>query len=127
MMGELKTKRVYRPAEEPDGYRVLVDRLWPRGLAKAGAGIDEWNKEIAPTPALRSWFGHKPENFPLFSGRYAAELDGNPAAYGFAERCREMLRSSNVTLLYGAKDERCNHAAVLRDWLLEYMYKPGAG
>ena len=118
-MGELKIKRVYLPAQDDDGYRVLTDRLWPRGISKTKAQLDEWNKLIAPTTSLRVWFGHKPENYPLFSERYTAELNENPAAAEFATRCKEMLRQGNVTLLYGARDVNHNHAIVLRKWLLQ--------
>lgn len=76
-MNELTVKRIYESAESADGYRVLIDRLWPRGVAKAAAKLDEWNKDVAPTGSLRIWFGHKPENFPLFKERYMAELDAN--------------------------------------------------
>lgn len=116
-MNELTVKRIFESAESADGYRVLIDRLWPRGVAKAAAKLDEWNKDVAPTGSLRIWFGHKPENFPLFKERYMAELDANPAAKEFAARCNKLLQSQNVTLLYGARDPQCNHAVILREWL----------
>ncbi|MBO1363800.1 DUF488 family protein [Prevotella sp. A2931] len=117
-MRQLRIKRVYAPAEEEDGYRILTDKLWPRGMTKSRAAIDKWAKEITPTKSLRQWFGHKRENFPEFTDKYIAELNANPAAPAFAEECLDLLKNDNVTLLYGAKDEQCNHAIVLRDWIL---------
>src|SRR5690606_24873851 len=97
-----------------DGLRVLVDRLWPRGVSKTQANIDVWLKEVAPSPDLRIWFGHEPERFAEFSTQYRSELDNNPAV----ERI-EQLESYNktVTLLYAAKDPTINHAVVLQDFL----------
>ncbi|HEX4327972.1 MAG TPA: DUF488 domain-containing protein [Burkholderiales bacterium] len=103
-------KRIYEPAAPADGLRVLVDRLWPRGIKKADAQLDHWLKEVAPSTALRLWFGHAPERFAEFSQRYEAELAGNPA---IAE-LRKLGRGSPVTLLYGARDPEVNHAVVLR-------------
>ncbi len=118
-MNELRIKRVYSPAEESDGYRILIDRLWPRGIKKDDACLDEWNKAVTPTPALRKWFGHKEENFEKFYTQYRAELDANPEAAAFAEHVAQLLDKENVTLLYGAKSPTCNHALILRDWILE--------
>lgn len=117
-MHELRIKRVYLPAEEADGYRILIDRLWPRGLSKEKAAIDEWNKAVTPTTELRKWFGHKAENYALFADKYRAELDHNPDAKPFATHVGELLDNGNVTLLYGAKSPTCNHAIILRDWTL---------
>lgn len=117
-MNKLRIKRVYLPADEEDGYRILIDRLWPRGVSKEKAQIDEWCKDVTPTPDLRKWFGHKEENYTEFADKYRAELNGNPAAPEFAARCRELLKEGNVTLLYGAKSPTCNHAVILRDWIL---------
>jgi uncharacterized protein YeaO (DUF488 family) len=102
-------KRVYEPASPDDGARVLVDRLWPRGLRKADAALTLWMKEIAPSPALRTWFDHRPERFAAFSRRYRSELVGN-AALG---ELRRMGRGQKVTLLYAAHDPKVNHAVVL--------------
>ncbi|ATV54038.1 DUF488 family protein [Prevotella aurantiaca JCM 15754] len=115
---ELKIKRVYLTPEEGDGYRILIDRLWPRGIAKEKACIDEWNKAITPSSELRKWFGHKEENYATFAEKYRSELDNNPEAMPFANHIKALLESSNVTLLYGAKSENCNHAIILRDWLI---------
>jgi len=108
-----RIKRVYEPPAPGDGERILVDRLWPRGLKKAEAGIDRWMKEVAPSAALRTWFGHKPERFAEFHKRYAAEMAGNPA---LAE-LRKLGRGRTVTLLYGARDPEQNQAVVLLDLL----------
>ncbi|MCE2617366.1 MAG: DUF488 domain-containing protein [Phocaeicola sp.] len=117
-MGELRIKRVYLSADASDGYRILIDRLWPRGISKEKALIDEWRKEVTPTTSLRKWFGHKEENYAEFAQKYRAELDGNQDALQFIAHCRQLLKQGNVTLLYGAKSETCNHALILRDWIL---------
>jgi uncharacterized protein YeaO (DUF488 family) len=109
-----RIKRVYEEAEADDGYRVLVDRLWPRGVSKDRAEIDEWLKDVAPSPDLRTWFGHRPERFDEFAERYAAELDGAPAL----EHLRELVGAHDtVTLVIAAKDPEHNHALVLLDQL----------
>ncbi len=119
MDAKLKIKRIYLPAEEDDGYRILIDRLWPRGVSKTNAGIDEWAKEVTPSTELRKWFGHKEENFEEFQRQYIAELDANPDATSFANHCKELLAEGNVTLLYGARSATCNHAVILRDWIIK--------
>jgi uncharacterized protein YeaO (DUF488 family) len=108
----LSIKRIYEPPEKGDGLRVLVDRLWPRGVRKEDAELDLWLKEVAPTPELRTWFGHEPERFEEFSDRYRAELEENPALDELLDAARG---AKKVTLLYGARDPGCNHAVVLRD------------
>lgn len=112
----LRIKRIYDPAEPSDGYRVLVDRLWPRGISKEQAGLGLWLKEIAPSAELRTWWNHDPALLDEFTSRYRAELDANPAV---AELSRVLAEHPVVTLLYGAKDPRLNQAAVLRDYLAE--------
>ena len=107
-------KRAYEPATDEDGLRVLVDRLWPRGLDKKHAAIDEWPKEVAPSPGLRKWFGHDPVRWQGFRRRYLAELTENPAV----DRLSELWRGRRVTLVYAARDTEHNHALVLRDFLL---------
>jgi uncharacterized protein YeaO (DUF488 family) len=104
-----RIKRVYEPAAESDGTRVLVDRLWPRGLTRSKAQLSLWMKEVAPSPALRAWFGHDPEKFSEFKHRYSIELRANAA---LAE-LKALGRRSLVTLLYGAHDPEVNHAIVL--------------
>lgn len=125
-MYQLRIKRVYAAAEESDGYRILTDKLWPRGMTKDKAAINKWAKEITPTNSLRQWFGHKRENFQAFTDQYIAELNANPAAPVFAKLCIELLQRHNVTLLYGAKDEECNHAIVLRNWILNQVIHSSA-
>lgn len=125
-MYQLRIKRVYAAAEESDGYRILTDKLWPRGMTKDKAAINKWAKEITPTNSLRQWFGHKRENFQAFTDQYIAELNANPAAPAFAKLCIELLQRQNVTLLYGAKDEECNHAIVLRNWILNQVIHSSA-
>ena len=110
----LKVKRVYAPPAANDGYRILVDRLWPRGLAKAKAKIDEWARDLAPSDALRKDFGHDPDKWPDFRRRYRAELKAKrDALQAIAARAKK----ADVTLLFGAKDETHNKAVVLRDAL----------
>lgn len=112
--GGLQLKRVYDPPEPGDGFRVLVDRLWPRGLSRERAELDLWLKEIAPSPRLRTWWNHDPARFDEFADRYRAELAGGPAL----EELRGVLAAhATVTLLYAARDRDVNHAAVLRDVL----------
>jgi uncharacterized protein YeaO (DUF488 family) len=103
-------RRVYEPAKSSDGIRVLVDRLWPRGLKKSDAHLDHWVKDVAPSPRLRLWFGHRPERFTEFSKRYKKELVGNPAV----PELRKLGKGALVTLLYGARDPEVNHAVVLQ-------------
>ncbi len=105
-------KRVYDPAEPEDGARVLVDRLWPRGLTKEKAEIDLWAKEAAPSHELRRWFAHKPERWEEFQARYREELKSPEAQERIAE-LRAMARKGRVTLLYAAHDEAMNNAVVL--------------
>ena len=110
----MKLKRVYLPAEETDGYRILVDRLWPRGVSKEKAKIDLWLKEVAPSNELRKWFGHDPERFNTFTERYKAELQ----ASGALEELRQAIQEHpNTTLLYAAHDEQHNNAIVLQELL----------
>ncbi|WP_051507180.1 DUF488 domain-containing protein [Saccharibacillus sacchari] len=113
----LQIKRVYDVPAEEDGFRVLVDRLWPRGLSRERVKFDEWIRELSPTPSLRRWFSHAPERFDYFRERYLAQLDDGE---GNAERAATLLRQAEkgrVTLLYGAKDPVHNHAIVLEEWL----------
>jgi len=114
-----RIKRVYEQADAGDGIRVLVDRLWPRGLKKVEAHLTLWMKEVAPSTSLRQWFGHKPERFAQFSRRYRRELAGNAE---FAE-LRRLGRGRAVTLLYAAHDPKFNHAVVLQA-LLRARRKP---
>lgn len=109
-----RLKRVYEPRDDGDGTRVLVDRLWPRGLSKHDAAIDLWLKDIAPSPELRRWFNHEAERWPEFSRRYHQELAGNIAAVAQLEK---LGASGPVTLLFGARDTEHNQAKVLLGYL----------
>lgn len=110
----VRAKRAYEPPEDGDGYRVLVDRLWPRGVSRDDARIDEWSKDVAPTTDLRKWFGHDADRFDAFRERYRAELDGSEAL----EHLRALVREHPVvTLVYGAKDGEHNQAVVLAEAL----------
>jgi uncharacterized protein YeaO (DUF488 family) len=108
----LAIKRVYDPPESLDGIRVLVDRLWPRGLSKATAKIDRWEKELAPSDELRRWFGHDPAKWAGFRKRYAGELKAHADAM---RELRAAARRGRVTLLYAARDEEHNNAVVLAE------------
>ena len=107
-------KRVYEPAADDDGRRILVDRLWPRGLSKEKAAVDLWLKEVAPSAELRKWFGHDPKKWGEFQRRYRAELDSNEDA---VQTLRQAIGKGPATLVYGAHDEQHNQAVALRDWL----------
>ncbi|HLO64047.1 MAG TPA: DUF488 domain-containing protein [Azonexus sp.] len=111
----IRVKRVYAPAAPDDGMRILVDRLWPRGLKKADAAIDRWLKQIAPSAELRRWFGHVPERWEEFRRRYAVELRQQPEAL---KELRELAADKPLTLLFAAHDEARNNAVVLREALL---------
>jgi uncharacterized protein YeaO (DUF488 family) len=115
-MGSIQIKRIYEPPEPSDGFRVLVDRLWPRGIAKERAGLDLWMKEIAPSTELRRWFGHDPERWTEFQARYRAELHEHGAELA---QLRSHARKGTVTLLFGARDFEHNEAVVLREILAE--------
>lgn len=111
----IRLKRIYAPASPDDGLRVLVDRVWPRGVSRARAAIDLWAKDVAPSTPLRQWFGHQPARWPAFRDRYLAELAANPAAPALAAQ----LAGQRVTLLYGARDGVPNHAQVLQQYLAD--------
>jgi uncharacterized protein YeaO (DUF488 family) len=113
----VRLKRAYEPASSEDGVRVLVDRLWPRGLRKIDAVIDRWLKEIAPTTELRRWFGHDPGRWSEFRRRYVVELGQHVAAI---DGLRDMARTGIITLIYGARDDQHNQAIVLRDTVLRH-------
>ncbi len=114
MMSKISIKRIYEPAKESDGYRILVDRLWPRGISKEKAKIDLWLKEVGPSNELRQWFGHDPAKFIEFKNRYIKELKSNPAI----KELRSAIKAHpKVTLLYGAKDQTHNQAVVLSHFL----------
>lgn len=111
----MQVKRVYDKQEPEDGARILVDRLWPRGLTKEKACIDLWLKDIAPSTELRKWFDHDPEKWDEFSKRYFVELKNNPKQLALLD---EQLKNGKVTLLYAAKDKEHNEAVAIRDFLM---------
>ncbi|KRN18640.1 DUF488 domain-containing protein [Lacticaseibacillus camelliae] len=104
--------------EQPEGYRLLVDRVWPRGVSKVNARLDDWAKQIAPSTELRKWYAHDPAKAEEFNRRYITELDSNPATPAFLQKIRS-LDADKVLLLFGAKDEDDNNATVLADYLKE--------
>src|SRR5579872_1040312 len=116
-------KRAYEKASARDGARVLVDRLWPRGVGKRAARIDAWLKDLAPSDGLRKWFGHRPEYFPLFRKKYLKELSSTAASAALEQLYSFALSNEKLTLVYSAKDEEHNNAVVLKE-LLEGMKKP---
>lgn len=119
-MVSIQTKRVYEPYAEADGYRILVDRLWPRGLTKERVHYDQWAKFLAPSNAVRKAFGHKAQNWDAFVAAYTAELDANPKALAFAGQLAQGAHPV-VTLLYAAHDPKLNQAVVLKRWLEGHM------
>jgi uncharacterized protein YeaO (DUF488 family) len=112
-MATISIKRVYETASDQDGARILVDRLWPRGVSKEAAALDLWAKDVAPTDELRKWFDHRPERFAEFKRRYLGELENNPAVAQLLGH----ITKSKTTLLYGAKDPDFNQAVVLAAFL----------
>lgn len=110
----VKIKRIYEAKDEKDGKRVLVDRLWPRGLTKEKASVDLWLKEVAPSTELRKWFGHDPSKWKEFKTRYAAELKEDNEAFN---QLIKLKKEGTLTLLYAAKDEEHNEAKVLKELL----------
>ncbi len=111
---DIAVRRIYDKAQASDGTRVLVDRIWPRGISKTAAALDLWLPGVAPTAELRTWFGHDPARFDDFRARYEKELAGNGAA---VDQLRALLPRGRLTLLYGARDETHNQAVVLAAWL----------
>lgn len=116
-MGKIQIKRAYEDIEASDGKRVLVDRMWPRGIKKEKLEIALWEKEIAPTNDLRKEFGHDPEKFSWFEKEYKKELNNNDKTKDFVKQIAEWLKDNNVTLVYSAKDTKNNQAVVLKDYL----------
>jgi len=110
----IQLKRIYEAGSKEDGYRILVDRLWPRGFTKEKAALDLWLKEIAPSNELRKWFGHDPDKWKEFQKKYRQELKQNKEA---VEILKDYIQKGNVTLLYAAKDEEHNEAQVIKDFI----------
>jgi uncharacterized protein YeaO (DUF488 family) len=113
----IRIKRIYDDAAEEDGHRVLVDRLWPRGISRERAHLDAWLKEVAPSPALRTWWNHDPNRLDDFAVRYRAELDDAPETVRAVAELRALAAHGTTTLLYGATDPAVNHARILADYL----------
>jgi uncharacterized protein YeaO (DUF488 family) len=111
---DVRTKRIYEAPAPSDGLRVLIDRLWPRGVSKAAAAIDYWAKDVAPSSELRTWFGHEPAKWDTFRERYFAELDANPE--GMSELVSR-IGGGPVTLVFSSKEERLNNASAMRQYL----------
>ena len=112
----IRIKRVYEPLAKGDGRRVLVDRVWPRGVSRADAGLDLWLKDVAPSTKLRKWFGHDPSRFTAFRDRYRQELDENPQPVA---ELAALAGQGDIVLLYSARDELHNQAVVLAEYLRE--------
>ncbi|HVY75547.1 MAG TPA: DUF488 domain-containing protein [Puia sp.] len=110
-MPAISIKRIYDEPSPGDGYRMLVDRIWPRGVKKTSAKLDEWNKQLPPSDELRKWFNHKPERFKAFEEKYRLELEKQTEEL---KRVKALARHQELTLLYGAKDPEMNQAVVLR-------------
>jgi len=109
----LALKRIYEKSDTNDGIRILVDRLWPRGLTKEKANVDIWLKDIAPSTELRKWFHHDPEKWKAFKQKYVSELNNNQEGVRYL---KEQIKKGKVTLLYASKDEEHNEAVVLKDF-----------
>ena len=120
-MTKIKLRRSYEAPTETDGCRILVDRIWPRGVTKAELKLDAWLKELAPSTGLRRWFGHDPARWLEFKKRYTQELQGHG---DMVEDLRSRCRNGTVTLIYGAKDTEHNNAVVLRDYLEQVPERP---
>lgn len=116
----LKIKRIYEKPSETDGERFLVDRLWPRGISQEAARLTAWLKDLAPSAALRQWFGHDPERWPEFQERYRAELQDADKTE-LLQKLADKARHGTVTLVYGARDEAHNNAVVLQGLLEQYL------
>lgn len=111
----IKLKRIYEKAEKSDGYRILVDRLWPRGVSKEKAKLDLWLKDIAPSTELRQWFGHDPKKWPEFQKKYKAEIVANKEIFNQLKKIAK--KEKQLTLLYAARDEEHNEAIVIKNLL----------
>jgi uncharacterized protein YeaO (DUF488 family) len=109
----IKLKRIYEKSEKGDGFRILVDRLWPRGVSKEKADLDLWFKEIAPSTELRKWFGHDPKRWKMFQKKYKAEIFKNKAVFSDLKEITK--KKKNVTILYAAKDEEHNEALIIKN------------
>ena len=121
MAPDVRAKRIYQPSEPADGYRVLIDHVWPRGVSRDRAALDEWARELAPSDELRRWFDHRPERFHEFRARYRAEL----AEHGeLLDKLRRRAREQGLTILYAARDEDHNNGVVVAELLRDQPMPP---
>jgi uncharacterized protein YeaO (DUF488 family) len=120
----IKLKRVYEPASPDDGVRILVERLWPRGIKKIALKLDTWLKDVAPSDGLRRWFGHEPKKWNDFRNRYFAELEANSQTW---ESVAKAARRRRVTLIYSSHDTEHNNAVALKDYLQDKMRRGASG
>ena len=120
-MHAIKIKRAYEKADPDYGARILVDRLWPRGVSKERANLDSWAKEVCPSTGLRKWFDHREDRFTEFTDKYLEELNGSEEAKAWRQSVIERLSREPVTLIYGAKNEKINHARILKEWIEEAL------
>lgn len=121
----IQTKRIYDPPLPSDGYRVLVDRLWPRGVSKQSAQLNAWTKDIAPSPQLREWFDHKGERFQEFREKYWQELAIDPEKQPLVQKLLQQAQNGTLTLLYAARSTGINNAVVLKEYLLHQLENNG--
>jgi uncharacterized protein YeaO (DUF488 family) len=115
----IKIKRIYESPSKEDGKRILVDRLWPRGISKEKAKVDMWLKDIAPSTELRKWYGHIPEKHEEFKNLYEQELSTDPVHRDKVNFLEKMSKEEDITLLYGARDITYNHAIILLNWIVQ--------
>ena len=120
-MYQIQIKRIYAEKFDKDGFRILTDRLWPRGIAKEKAAIDYWAKDISPSTYLRKWYKHEEELYPRFQELYREELKNNPAKEDFIQLVKAELKKNDITLLFASKEEKRNQATVLAEWLKENL------
>lgn len=116
-MGMIQVKRIYEEKQDSDGYRILVDRIWPRGISKGMANLYRWAKEIAPSTELRRWYGHETERFEKFAEEYERELEHNENAGEFLKECCQLIIYHNITFLFAAASVDENNAIVLAKWI----------
>mgnify|MGYP004585629187 CR=1 FL=1 len=116
-MGNIHLLRIYNKQADPSGYRVLVDRLWPRGMSKKNVRLDLWDKNIGPSNDLRKWFNHDPKKFEEFKKRYLTELKDNPDTTKFISEIKDQLKKQDVIFLFGAKDIKHNQAVILKEYV----------
>ena len=116
-MGMIQVKRIYEEKQDSDGYRILVDRIWPRGISKEKANLYRWAKEIAPSTELRRWYGHETERFEKFAEEYERELEQNENAGEFVRECCQLMKYRNITFLFSSTSVDENNAIVLAKWI----------